>query len=198
MQTQGAVQSQYGLENHDIQNVNSVYWNLSTSLLYEEAIRRREGRLAHLGPLVVRTGHYTGRSPNDKFLVREPSSEDKIWWGEVNRPMEVAQFEALRQRMLAYLQGKDLFVQDCFSGADPTYRLPIRIITETAWHSLFARNMFIQPEREELATHVPKFTVIAAPGFHAIPEVDGTHSEVFVVIHFGKGLVLIGGTQYAG
>ncbi len=198
MQTQGPEHSPYGLENHGIHNINSVYWNLSTSLLYEEAIRRREGRLAHLGPLVVRTGHYTGRSPNDKFLVREPSSEDKIAWGKVNRPMEIAQFQTLHQRLLAYLQGKDLFVQDCFSGADPAYRLPIRIITETAWHSLFARNMFIQASHEEAVAHVPAFTVIAAPGFHAIPELDGTHSEVFVVIHFGLGLVLIGGSQYAG
>lgn len=198
LQTREAVQKPYGLENHGIQNVNMVYWNLSTSQLYEEAIRRREGRLAHLGPLVVRTGHHTGRSPNDKFIVREPSSESKIWWGKVNQPMEPAKFETLRLRMLAYLQGKDVFVQDCFAGADPEYRLPIRIITETAWHSLFARNMFIQAEPDDLTTHVPEFTVINAPGFHAIPELDGTRSEVFVVINFGQRLVLIGGTQYAG
>jgi phosphoenolpyruvate carboxykinase (ATP) len=198
MQIQGTVQSQYGLDNHGIQNVNAVYWNLSTSQLYEEAIRRREGRLAHLGPLVVRTGQYTGRSPNDKFIVREPSSQDKVWWGKVNRTMEPDNFEMLHRRLLAYLQGKDLFVQDCFAGADPTYRLPIRVITETAWHNLFARNLFIQARREELATHVPQFTVINVPNFHAIPDMDGTRSEVFVAIHFGKQLVLIGGTQYAG
>lgn len=198
MQVQGAVHSSYALENHGIQNVNGIYWNLSTSLLCEEAIRRREGRLAHLGPLVVRTGHHTGRSPHDKFIVREPSSEGKIWWGKVNQPMETDKFETLHLRLLAYLQGKDVFVQDCFAGADPLYRLPIRIITETAWHSLFARNMFIQAEPEELVVHVPQFTVINVPGFHAIPELDGTRSEVFVVINFGQRLVLIGGTQYAG
>ncbi|MCL4294293.1 MAG: phosphoenolpyruvate carboxykinase [Anaerolineae bacterium] len=198
MQTQGKFQSQYGLEKHGIHNVNAVYWNLSTPRLYEEAIRRREGRLAHLGPLLVRTGQHTGRSPNDKFVVREPSSADKVWWGKVNRAMEPAQFETLHRRLLAYLQGKDLFVQDCFAGADPQYRLPIRIITETAWHSLFARDMFIQAKPEELATHTPQFTVLNAPSFHADPEVDGTHSEVFIVIHFGQKLVLIGGTQYAG
>ena len=198
MQTQGKFQSQYGLEHHGIHNVNAVYWNLSTPLLYEEAIRRREGRLAHLGPLVVRTGQHTGRSPNDKFIVREPSSTDKIWWGKVNRAMEPAQFEGLRRRLLAYLQGKDLFVQDCFAGADPQYQLPIRVITETAWHNLFARNMFIQARPEELVAHTPQFTVLNAPSFHADPEVDGTRSEIFVVIHFGQKLVLVGGTQYAG
>lgn len=198
MQTQGEFQSQYGLGNHGIKNVNTVYWNLATPLLYEEAIRRREGRLLHLGPLVVRTGQHTGRSPNDKFIVREPSSEDKIWWGKVNKGMDPTQFEGLHRRMLAYLQGKDLFVQDCFAGADLQYRLPIRVITETAWHNLFARNMFIQARPEELAAHVPQFTVINAPGFHADPDTDGTRSAVFIVIHFGKKLVLIGGTQYAG
>ena len=148
MQSENITHSGYGLENHGIQNVANVYWNLSTPMLYEEAIRRREGRMAHLGPLVVRTGHHTGRSPNDKFIVKEPSSVDKVWWGKVNRPMEPAKFETLYRRMLAYLQGRDLFVQDCYAGADPQYRLPIRIITETAWHSLFARNMFFQAKPE--------------------------------------------------
>ncbi|NIM48064.1 MAG: phosphoenolpyruvate carboxykinase [Gemmatimonadales bacterium] len=198
MQTQGPVHSEYGLENHGIRNVDTVYWNLSTSLLYEEAIRRREGHLAHLGPLVVRTGHHTGRAPNDKFLVHEPSSEDKVWWGKVNRPMEAANFETLYRRLLAYLQGEDIFVQDCYAGADPIHRLRVRVICETAWHSLFARNLFIQAPPDELAAHVPQFTVIHAPGFHAVPELDGTRSEAFVVLHFGRGLVLIGGTHYAG
>ncbi|GAB4577398.1 MAG: phosphoenolpyruvate carboxykinase (ATP) [Anaerolineales bacterium] len=198
MLTQNTPRSPYGLENHGIQNVNSVYWNLSTSMLYEEAIRRREGRLAHLGPLVVRTGQHTGRAPNDKFIVKEPSSAEKVWWGKVNRPMEAANFETLYRRLLAYLQGRDLFIQDCFAGADPHYRLPIRVITETAWHSLFARNMFIQTRQEELATHVPQFTVINVPNFHAIPEVDGTRSEVFIALNFAQKTVLIGGTQYAG
>ncbi len=188
----------FGLENHGIQNVNLVYWNLPTPFLYEQAISRREGRLSHLGPLVVRTGQHTGRAANDKFIVREPSSEDKIWWGKVNQAMDVQQFESLRHRLLAYWQCKDLFVQDCFAGADPNYQMPIRVITETAWHSLFVRNLFIQATPEQLAVHVPEFTVLHAPNFHAIPDVDGTRSEVFVVIHFGQKLVMIGGTQYAG
>ncbi len=198
MQTQNIVHSQYGVENHGIQNVNAVYWNLSTPLLYEEAIRRREARLAHLGPLVVRTGQHTGRSPNDKFIVKEPSSIDKVWWGKVNKAIAPEQFEILKKRMLAYLQGKDLFVQDCFAGADTQYRLPIRVITETAWHSLFARDMFIQATPEERATHKPEFIVINAPNFHADPEIDGTRSEVFIALNFAQKTVLIGGTQYAG
>jgi phosphoenolpyruvate carboxykinase (ATP) len=193
-----AARSRFGLERHGIGNVNHIYWNLTTPQLYEEAIRRSEGRLAHLGPLVVRTGHHTGRSPDDKFVVQEPTSEDRIWWGPVNRPVAQEQFDVLHRRLLAYLQGRDLFVQDCFVGADPEYRIPLRVITETAWHSLFARDMFIRPARQELADHVPEFTVIHAPNFHAIPEVDGTRSEVAIVVHFGQRLVLIAGTHYAG
>jgi phosphoenolpyruvate carboxykinase (ATP) len=198
METPEEARSRVGVEHHGFRNVNNVYWNLTTPQLYEEAIRRREGRLAHLGPLVVRTGHHTGRSPNDKFVVREPSSAERIWWGAVNRPMPPEQFDILHRRLLAYFQGKDLFVQDCFVCADPEYRIPLRVITETAWHNLFARAIFIRPERAELSAHVPQFTVIHAPNFHAIPEVDGTRSEVFIVINFGQRLVLIGGTHYAG
>jgi phosphoenolpyruvate carboxykinase (ATP) len=167
-------------------------------LLYEEAIRRREARVAHLGPLVVRTGQYTGRAPKDKFVVQDSTSQDKVWWGSVNQPMSEERFDALKRRLLAYWQGRDLFVQDCYAGADPNYRLPIRVITETAWHNLFARDMFIQAKPEELATHVPEFTVLHAPNFHAIPEEDGTRSEVFIVVNLSKKMILIGGTQYAG
>ncbi len=189
----------HGLEQHGIKNVGSVYWNPSTPVLYEEVVRRREGFIAHLGPMVVRTGQHTGRSPNDKFIVREPSSEDKIWWGKVNRAFEPKRFDALHLRLLAYLQGKDIFVQDCYAGADPKYQVPIRIITEDAWHNLFARNMFIQiKEAGAVARHVPAFIIINAPRFHAIPEVDGTNSEAFVIVHFARKLILIGGTSYAG
>jgi phosphoenolpyruvate carboxykinase (ATP) len=198
MQIQGAVSSTFGLENHGIRNVNGVYWNLSTAQLYEEIVRRREGRIAHLGPMIVRTGHHTGRSPNDKFIVEESSSSDKIWWGKVNRPISEQHFEILYRRMLAYLQGKDVFVQDCFAGADSQYRLPIRIITEYSWHSLFAHNMFIHTRHEDLANHRPEFVVIDVPNFHAVPEIDGTRSEVFIVMNFARRMVLIGGTQYAG
>lgn len=187
-----------GLESIGIKNAKTIWWNLNTPELYEQTIKRGEGLLTHLGPLVVRTGQHTGRAPNDKFIVREPSSEDKIWWGKVNRPFELERFERLYARGLAYLQGKDLFVQDCFAGADPAYRLPIRVVTETAWHSLFAHNMFIQATPDELKTHEPQFTVLNLPNFHADPEVDGTHSDVFIILNFARRLVLIGGTQYAG
>ncbi|MBC8172093.1 MAG: phosphoenolpyruvate carboxykinase [Anaerolineae bacterium] len=198
MVLQSTLRSEYGLENHGIQHAHTIYWNLTTPALYEEIVSRHEGHIAHMGPLVVRTGQHTGRSPKDKFVVREASSEQNVWWGDVNRPMEMDKFENLKTRMLAHTNGKDLFVQDCFAGADARYRLPIRVITEKAWHSLFARNMFIQATEEELLTHKPQFTVIDIPSFHASPEVDGTRSEVFIVINFDQRLVLIGGTEYAG
>jgi len=194
----GPFVSPYGLKNHGIQNFGMAFWNFPTPALYEQAVRRGEATLAHGGALVTRTGHHTGRSPNDKFVVDEPESRDSVWWGNVNRPMTEAQFDGLHRRMLAYLQGRDIFIQDCFAVADPELRFPIRVITETAWHNLFARNMFFWASREDIKTFKPEFTVIQAPRFHAEPETDGTRSGVFIVIHFAKRLVLIGGTSYAG
>ncbi len=186
-------------DQYKIINPGNVYRNLSTPELYEEIVKRGEGLIAHLGPVVVRTGHHTGRSPQDKFIVKEESSSDKIWWGRENRPFDVAKFEYLFQRLLAYLQGKDIFIQDCYAGANPEFRVPIRIITEYAWHNLFARNMFIQLKTEsELSSHNPKFTIFCLPRFHATPEIDGTNSEAFIIVNFGRGLILIGGTSYAG
>ncbi len=188
----------HGLENHGLYNLNAIYWNLPTPELYEQAILRREGMLSHLGPLVVRTGHHTGRSANDKFVVEEADTKDHIWWGEVNRPIPEANFDQLHHRLASYLQMKDVYVQDCYAGADPAYRLPIRIITEYAWHSMFARNLFIQVPEEEQRAHVPHFTVIDSPRFHAIPSIDGTRSETFILVNLAKRLILIGGTSYAG
>ena len=182
-----------------LHNVGQVFWNPTTPQLYEEVVQRREGWIAHLGPLVVRTGSHTGRSPKDKFIVRDPQSADRVWWSKENRPFEPARFETLHRRLTAYLQGRDVFVQDCHAGADPDYRVPVRVITEDAWHSLFARNMFRQihdpGERKE---HTPAFTVINVPRFEAIPELDGTNSGAFVILSFERKLVLIGGTAYAG
>ena len=187
------------LEEMGLKNLAGVYWNANTPLLYEEIIRRREGHIAHLGPVLVRTGHHMGRAPDDRFIVQEPSSRDKVWWGNVNKGIEEDRFTRLFYRLTAYVQNKDLFVQDCYAGADPTYRIPIRVITETAWHNLFARNMFIQmKDRGDADRHQPKFTIINVPRFHAVPNLDGTHSEAFVLIHLGLKLVLIGGTSYAG
>jgi phosphoenolpyruvate carboxykinase (ATP) len=190
--------SNYGLEHHGLYNLNNVYWNLTTPALYEQAIKNGEGLLSNLSPLVVRTGHHTGRSANDKFTVKEPSTEGAIWWGEINKPISPNKFEKLHERMMSYLQMKDLYVQDCFAGADPAYRLPVRVVTEYAWHNLFVRNMFIQASDDELKNHIPEFTVIDSPRFHAIPEEDETHSETFIVVNFEKKLILIGGSSYAG
>ena len=182
-----------------ITNINSVHYNCSSAALVEGAIRRGEGSLSHLGPLVVRTGQHTGRSPNDKFIVREPSSEKNIWWGKVNREISPEKYERIYAKMMAYIQNKEICVQDMYAGHDVNYRLPIRVITETSWHSLFARNLFVQiQDPEELKNHKSEFTVIQMPGFHADPETDGTNSNVFVIINFGAKIVLIGGTSYAG
>ncbi len=195
----GQAQQPTGLEAHGIRNVARVYWNLSVPALYEEAVRRREALIAADGPLVCRTGQHTGRSPNDKFIVREPSSEDKVWWSKVNRPIEPQFFDALHRRMLNYVEGRELFVQDCHAGADPRYRLKVRIITEQAWHSLFAKHMFIDvPDVADRPAHTPDFTVIDLPGLHADPAANGTNSEVFIILNFAQKLVLIGGTSYAG
>jgi phosphoenolpyruvate carboxykinase (ATP) len=191
-------ESSFGLENHGITNINQALWNLHTPVLYEEVVRRREGFLAHLGPIVVRTGHYTGRAANDKFMVDDPGVHEKIWWGKANQPFKPEKFEMLFHRMLAYIQGKDLFVQDCYVGADAKYRLPIRVITEYAWLSLFARNMFIRPDPKNYANHVPEFTLIHVPNFHAVPSLDGTNSEAFIILNLTKKMVIIGGTSYAG
>jgi phosphoenolpyruvate carboxykinase (ATP) len=188
-----------GLEAHGIRNVKAIHWHLPTSALYEQIVSRGEGLIAHLGPMVVRTGVYTGRSPRDKFIVKEPSSAHHISWGPENQPLTVEKFDLLYYRLLAFLQGKELFVQDCYAGADPSYRMSIRIITTQAWQNLFARNLFVQiKDQQELAQHAPEFTIISAPDFHAVPELDGTKSEAFIIVNFARKLILIGGTSYAG
>jgi phosphoenolpyruvate carboxykinase (ATP) len=179
--------------------VTRPHWNLLPARLYEEAIARGEGTLAEGGALVCRTGQHTGRSPNDKFIVRQGDSAARVAWGKVNQPLEPAQFDLLSQDVYAALDGKELFVLDAYAGADPEYQLPIRIITEAAWQSLFARNLFIpETDAARLARHTPQFTVIAVPSFQADPARHGTLSGVFIVLNFEKRLVLIGGTSYAG
>ncbi|CAI2717250.1 phosphoenolpyruvate carboxykinase (ATP) [Nitrospina watsonii] len=199
MPQQKVLKHKVGLEHHGIRNVKQSFWNLSTPELYEHIIRNQEGQLSHLGPVVVTTGEHTGRSPNDRFIVQEPSSQENVWWGKVNEPFSMDKFDALYERVLAYLQGKNVYVQDCMAGSDPNYQLHTRVITEYAWQSLFARNMFIQiKEREKLENHSPAFTIIAVPNFKAVPKIDGTNSETFIIIDFSKQLILIGGTHYAG
>ncbi len=199
MAEQHFLPNKVGLDYLGLSNLNNIYWNLTTAGLYEQVIRRREGLLSHLGPVVVRTGSFTGRSPNDKFIVKEPTSEREIWWGDVNRPFSEENFNRIWYRIQAYLQGNDIFVQDCYAGADPEYQISLRVITEYAWHSLFARNMFIRIlDKEKLRNHVPEYTIIDLPKFHAVPELDGTNSEAFILVNFKKKLILIGGTSYAG
>jgi phosphoenolpyruvate carboxykinase (ATP) len=193
------VERAHGLEALGIVRSGRVHWNLSPAALYEEAIRRSEAMLAAEGPLVARTGQHTGRAPNDKFVVREPESEKHVHWGAVNRDISAEKFDALHRDMMAYLQDKDLFVLDAWAGADAKYRLPIRVINEFAWHSLFARNMFIpELDADKRFAHRPEYTVIDAPKFQADPARHGTRSDVFILVNFGKKLVLIGGTHYAG
>ncbi|HQA60807.1 MAG: phosphoenolpyruvate carboxykinase (ATP) [Tepidanaerobacteraceae bacterium] len=178
-------------------NTKNIFKNLSVPRLVEEALKRGEGFLTDSGALNVFTGKYTGRSPNDKFIVDEPSVHDKIWWGN-NKPIEPENFENLLKRLMAYLQNRDLFIFDGFAGADPKYRLPIRVINEYAYQNLFCRQLFIVPSDDELVNHEPGFTVICAPGFKADPETDKVNSEAFIILSFEKKLVIIGGSQYAG
>jgi phosphoenolpyruvate carboxykinase (ATP) len=174
-----------------------VHRNLSVSQLYEHAIRHGEGLLGADGQFVVETGKHTGRSPNDKFFVREPSSEHHIDWGPTNKPFEAAKFDALYDRVTEYLKGKELYSLDCYVGADPQYQLPVRVITELAWQSIFARDLLIDTA-DGVEGFTPGFTVLDAAMFQADPARDGTQSSTFVLVNFARKLVLIGGTQYAG
>ncbi|HSL44226.1 MAG TPA: phosphoenolpyruvate carboxykinase (ATP) [Anaerolineales bacterium] len=189
----------YNLSNHSIGNLRLAYWNLATEALYEEAVFRGEGVTSIGGPFIAHTGKHTARSANDKFVVRHSDSENNIWWGNYNRPFTTEKFDAMFDRLLGYLQGRDVFVQDAFAGADEAYRLPVRFVTEHAWHSMFIRNMFILPQSlEEYKRFVPEFTIIGVPGFKAAPSIDNTNSETFIVLNFEKKLAIIGNTAYAG
>jgi len=180
-------------------NVAKIHHNLSTPELYQEAIKRDEAEVGHLGPLVVSTGKYTGRSANDKFVVEEPSSKDEIWWGKINKPFSEENFNKVLYGLRSYLQNKEVFVQDCYAGADPNYRIRVRVITEHAWHNLFARTMFIREfDPEVLADFEPDYTVVHCPSFEADPEHEGTRSEAFILLNLGRKMVVIGGTSYAG
>ncbi len=190
------------LSMHGIQPEGEVYWDLTTPVLVEHTLRRGDGILAHKGPIVVDTVPYTGRSPKDKFIVREPDTEGEIWWGDVNHPIEPDVYEALYGRVTEYLSKQDLYVQDVYAAADPQYRLAVRVVTESPWHAHFCRNMFRLPRTfehdDEIEPFVPDFTIVHAPNFKSIPERDGTRSEVFIIISFDHKVLLIGGTSYLG
>ena len=198
MQNIGHRISRNGLDQLGLGKVSNAFWNCSAPRLYEESIRRGETQLGEGGSLLALTGSHSGRSPNDRFVVEESETSGDIWWGDVNRPMSEENFEKLLSKMLRHYEGRDAFVQDCYAGADTKYRLPIRVVTENAWHNLFARNMFIQPADSELEDFAPQFTVIQAPSVHADPETEGTTSETFIVVNLKCKMVIIGGSAYAG
>jgi phosphoenolpyruvate carboxykinase (ATP) len=198
MQTVGNDPSHFDLAQHGLSNIQTAYWNLGTAHLYEQAMQRGEGVLASDGAFVVRTGQFTGRSPKDKYIVREEGTEHTVHWGSVNQPMTESQFDGLYGRMLEFWKGRDVFVQDCFAGADPQYTMPIRVVTQRVWHSLFARQLFVRAAGRSLAEHVPEFTVFFAPELEADPAVDGTRSRTCIAVNFKKRVVLIAGTEYAG
>jgi phosphoenolpyruvate carboxykinase (ATP) len=176
----------------------SVRANLPTAELYEDAVRHGEGLIAAEGPLVVRTGRHTGRSPEDKFIVAEPSSQAKIWWGPVNGPISEEHYDRLRARLVEYASSRDLYTQDCFIGAAPAHRRSLRVYTETAWASIFARNLFRRPTAQQLAGFAPNFTIICVPSFQADPANEGTRTGTAILIHLGRMEILIVGTEYAG
>jgi phosphoenolpyruvate carboxykinase (ATP) len=198
-QDDAGLQGNAGLESQGLNPRGDVHWNLTPPVLIQDAIRRGEGQVADMGPFASVTAPHTGRSPNDKFLVKEPSSEHDVDWGPVNRPMSPEHFETLLADVQAYLNDRDeLFVQDLYCGADPKYRLSVRYVSPNAWQMAFVRNMFIRPEATELPTFDPNFTVLHAPEMQADPSRHGTRSGTFVVLNLGKRMILIGGTRYAG
>jgi phosphoenolpyruvate carboxykinase (ATP) len=192
-------ESSHGLSAQGLAPKGALRWNLIAPELVAAAIRRSEGELADMGPFVAVTTPHTGRSPKDKFVVRESESESDIDWGTVNQPMSDAQFDVLLGDVRGYLNGQDeLFLQDLYCGADPAYRLSCRYVTPNAWHANFVRNMFIRPELAELASFAPNFTILHAPEFQGDPAKHGIRSTTFIVLHLAKRMILIGGTRYAG
>jgi phosphoenolpyruvate carboxykinase (ATP) len=174
------------------------HWNLGPPALYEHALRRGEGVLADAGPFCAVTSPHTGRSPNDKFVVREPSSADQVWWGKVNRPITPEYFDRLHADVVRHLNTQELFIRDLFAGADPAYRIPVRFVSPNAWHTLFVYNMFLRPTPADLAAFTPAWQVLHAPELQADPATHGTKTGTFIVVHFARRTILIGGTRYAG
>jgi phosphoenolpyruvate carboxykinase (ATP) len=186
-----------GLDTHGIETSGTVWWNLPVAALYEHAIAAGDGELARGGAIVVSTGAHTGRAPKDKFVVREPGSEGRVWWGP-NQEIDEAHFRGLRGRLQEHLGSRAIYVIDAFAGAEPAHRLSLRLVTESAWHALFARSLFIEPTDEQLAQHQPEAVILHAPTLTADPAKDGTRASNFVVLHLTEQQILIGGTEYAG
>ena len=187
-----------GLEALGISQVSKAYWNLSPAELVEHALARKEGVLADNGALMCDTGKFTGRSPKDKFTVLDEKTKDSVWWGDVNQPFDAAKFDALHSKMVKFLEGKEVYVRDAYAGADPDYRLNLRVVNTHAWHNLFCYNLFLRPTQNELSDFVPNFTILNIPEFQADPAVDGTRQANFTIVNFTKRMILIGGSAYAG
>lgn len=181
-----------------LSNVAAAYWNLTPAELVEEAITRGEGTLVDSGALAADTGEFTGRSPKDRFIVCDETTENSVWWGDVNIKFDPAKFDLLYNRVCAYLSGKEVFVRDSYACADPEYRMNIRVVTEQAYHNIFANNLFLRPTKEEILNFDPEWTIINAPGFRADPKIDGTRQHNFAILNFTKKIILIGGTGYTG
>ena len=187
------------LASHGLDPNGAVHWNLGWESLHETAIEMGEAKLTAHGVLLATTGDRTGRSPNDRFIIDEPGLSDDVWWGDHNRPTSPEVFEGLLERTVTHLNdSENLFVKDAFCGADPDYRMPVRLVTEKAWHAAFMHNMFVRASKEEILSHVPQYTILHAPDLHASPSSDGVNSEAFVILALDRGLVIIGGTHYAG
>ena len=197
MAQSGIFNPAFPVEAFGFKNLNNTYYNLTAPHLYEESIRRGESTLAAGGALVAETGVHTGRSAKDKFVVRDETTENTIWWDN-NGSMTPAQFDALHADFLKHAEDKDLFIQDLFGGADPAHRVKARVVTEYAWHSLFIQNLLIQPSTDELLSQVAELTIVDLPSFRADPKRHGGRSETIIAVNFAKKMVLIGGTSYAG
>ena len=188
-----------GLDAQGIETRADVHWNLTTARLVEAAVARGEGKLSADGPLVVETGAHTGRSAQDKFIVRDAETETTVWWGKSNKAMAPGQFAALKADFMAALRDKeDLYVQDLYGGSQPEHRVRVRVVTEFAWHNLFIRTMLVRPEEHELKGFAAEYTIVDLPSFRASPERHGTRSETVIAVNLTEKLILIGGTRYAG
>ena len=184
--------SKYGIQNA------TINYQLSSQELHDETIKKGQGKEASTGALAVDTGEFTGRSPKDRFIVKDEITEDKIWWGDINIPFSAEKFDALYNKVTEYLSEKELYVRDCYVCADDNYKLNIRVINEYPWSNMFAYNMFLRPTEEELDGFNPEWLVVNAPGFMAVADVDGTRQHNFAILNFTKKIALIGGTGYTG
>ncbi|MBO3696907.1 phosphoenolpyruvate carboxykinase (ATP) [Roseivirga sp. E12] len=193
----GIKSNKAGLETAGIK-VKEAHWNLSPTELIEEAIQNGEGHLTDTGALMCDTGKFTGRSPKDRFIVRDESTEEKVWWGDINIGISPESFDIIYNKMIKHLEDRKVYVRDAYAGADKTHRLKLRVVNTMAWHNLFCNNMFIKPDAYKLPDFEPNFTIISCPEFKADPATDGTRQENFAIVNFTKRMILIGGTEYSG